>query len=228
MEPAATKRCSKCGTPKPLTDFYKQRDKKDGLRCSCKACCSTTSAERYARNPEPFKANNRKWFKENPGKAAVYSRKWRTQNPEKQKAAQLNWYYSNLEHCSVKNAVWHAQNPEKRQASHDKWNVLNPERVAASQAKRRAAKLGADGSHTLAEWVALCLEFSECCVRCWKHVGLKKLTRDHIVALDNGGSHDISNIQPLCKSCNSSKGTRHSTDYRPFEPNINLILQLAS
>jgi 5-methylcytosine-specific restriction endonuclease McrA len=40
-----------------------------------------------------------------------------------------------------------------------------------------------------------------------------KLTIDHVVPLVRNGSHDKSNIQPLCLSCNDSKGTK-VLDYR--------------
>lgn len=39
---------------------------------------------------------------------------------------------------------------------------------------------------------------------------------DHIIPLARGGGHTASNLQPLCLLCNSSKGAKHSTDYRPF------------
>lgn len=35
-------------------------------------------------------------------------------------------------------------------------------------------------------------------------------------ALANGGSNYIENIQPLCRSCNSSKSNRYTFDYRPL------------
>lgn len=34
------------------------------------------------------------------------------------------------------------------------------------------------------------------------------LTVDHIVPLNNGGTHDITNLRVICRSSNSSKGAR--------------------
>ncbi len=36
----------------------------------------------------------------------------------------------------------------------------------------------------------------------------KALQVDHIVAVANGGTDDMENLQTLCRSCNASKGTK--------------------
>jgi 5-methylcytosine-specific restriction endonuclease McrA len=46
------------------------------------------------------------------------------------------------------------------------------------------------------------------CGICDFPVPLKQVSWDHIIALTNGGTHDISNLQPSHASCNSSKGNR--------------------
>ena len=70
------------------------------------------------------------------------------------------------------------------------------------QLRRRLAQ--ERGTHTEDEWLELCAEFGFRCVRC----GLRPLAleRDHIIPIYQRGTEAISNIQPLCKICNTAKG----------------------
>ena len=43
---------------------------------------------------------------------------------------------------------------------------------------------------------------------CAKCGAVDDLTVDHIIAIKQGGTNDPSNYQTLCRSCNSSKGSR--------------------
>lgn len=45
-------------------------------------------------------------------------------------------------------------------------------------------------------------------LRCVDCGSTEDITIDHIIAVANGGTNDIDNLQTLCRSCNSKKGTR--------------------
>jgi 5-methylcytosine-specific restriction endonuclease McrA len=110
--------------------------------------------------------------------------------------------------CMAKKADFYAEGARRRSR---RWRKDNPQKNQANKRIHRARKIGNGGRHTEAEWIALCAQFRLLCVRCLKQ---KLLTRDHVVPLTWGGTDDISNIQPLCRSCNSFKGNRDATDYR--------------
>jgi len=46
-----TKKCSKCGEIKPLSEFYKSSTRKNGHQCLCKTCDKKGNTERYRADP---------------------------------------------------------------------------------------------------------------------------------------------------------------------------------
>jgi 5-methylcytosine-specific restriction endonuclease McrA len=74
-------------------------------------------------------------------------------------------------------------------------------RRASDKARRR----GAVGSFTPEEWNAKMLAHGGACVQCGStsHIEI-----DHIIPISKGGTNNIENLQPLCRSCNASKGNR--------------------
>jgi 5-methylcytosine-specific restriction endonuclease McrA len=75
------------------------------------------------------------------------------------------------------------------------------------------------GKHTKRQWLDLLEQYKSCpmCDRLWADIPNRPdkrykyvWTKDHIIPITKGGTDDISNIQPLCYQCNSSKCNRNS------------------
>lgn len=85
--------------------------------------------------------------------------------------------------------------------------------VSRNSAERKRLEANATGSHTQEEWKAIVDRSGNTCLCCGvsgEHVGL---TKDHVLPLEQGGTNYASNLQSLCRSCNSRKGNRE-IDYR--------------
>lgn len=86
---------------------------------------------------------------------------------------------------------------------------------------RRVREIHAIGAHEEQDWLRLVKACGGCCLRC----GGLEITKDHIVPLARGGTNSLSNLQPLCRSCNSWKGTR-TLDLRDYSsPQIAKLLR---
>ena len=92
---------------------------------------------------------------------------------------------------------------QKHRSEYNKqWRQKNKELVSFHAKQHIRRKKGAMGTHTLEDWNLLKNCYGFICPACNE---LKPLAEDHIIPLVKGGSNDIGNIQPLCKSCNSRK-----------------------
>ncbi len=138
-----------------------------------------------------------------------YDRQYREKNKEKIKGNWTDWYKRNIEKSSIRVGEWRKKNKEKANKHWREWRTKNGKNAEYDNA-RRARERNAEGRYTASEFTALCEKYENKCLKCGEE---KKLTADHVVPLIAGGSNGIDNIQPLCKSCNSSKGTK-TIDYR--------------
>lgn len=116
------------------------------------------------------------------------ARSWKAKNKDKVKEYALKW---------------NAANPGRKKAAFDNWHKANPGKQSEFNQRRRALKRSAEGVFTVQDIERIRLAQKGRCAACGKT--RKKLSVDHIVPLSKGGTNWPSNIQLLCKSCNSSK-----------------------
>ena len=116
---------------------------------------------------------------------------------------------------AIENARY-AANSAKRIRQADEWRRANPEKVKGYRTghnqKQRAKRASVFVDPNLpSDYRGLLLDFYGACLRCgsWDNLEI-----DHVTPISKGGSHELSNMQVLCKPCNSSKGNRSSVDFR--------------
>lgn len=196
---SGVKRCTKCGEVKPLDEFHKDRQNhSNGRVAQCKVCTKKRMQRYYEKNKTQIIARIRKYEQLHQQEVASRHHKY---------------YLAHREEIIARSAQWHKENPEKVRIQNAKWNKNHPEKMREIVNRRRARKVAAIGSHTSKDFIELCRSTEWKCLCCDTPHTVKILTEDHIVPLSKGGTDNIDNIQPLCRSCNSSKGVK-IIDYR--------------
>lgn len=117
MADAILKRCGRCSSSKPLSDFYR-----GGKAGYCIPCEKTYKRERYLANADFFKAKSREWAHD---------------NKERKRATDKAWSTSNRERVAANQRAWVAKNPEKRKLSYTTSRARNLDAYRAREAAYR-------------------------------------------------------------------------------------------
>ena len=71
------KRCIKCGKMMPLTEFYKDKNRSDGLQYYCKKCCSIMGKSYRERNVDMLKQRGHDYNQKHKEQCAKRTALWR-------------------------------------------------------------------------------------------------------------------------------------------------------
>lgn len=200
-----TKICSRCKKELPISKFPKHKRSRDGLGAWCKECHREYNKVYQRTHRKESCRRVRKWRRRN--KEKINRRIRESYDPQKRRER----YMRNRETELARQREYN-QRPEVKVRHREQqrlWISRNRELKREYWRQYNARKQGADGSHSTDEWLSICKKCGWLCAACGiAHTEDNPLTMDHIVPLSKGGTDYIDNIQPLCRKCNSKKGTR--------------------
>lgn len=199
--------CSRCKEEKPLSAFHKGQLYRGGYNARCKACRSEIAAAAYRKDPAFYINRGREWEKRNDpdgskrrGYAMKYSRAHGVKpkrifaTPAERDAAQAEYQARYVE-----------RNAEKVRASKRAYEAMFPERVAMAKAQNKAHRRDAPGEVTGRQWREILFFYGHACGLCKTPEAEKPLTVDHFMPIAKGGTHEWTNVWPLCLPCNMRK-----------------------
>lgn len=156
-------------------------------------------AEYRDRNRERLREDCRAYHASHREQRRQYSRQWRASlSPDERKEFDRQGREKRREERAAHRREWGI-------ATGYKWHRVNPAGQAAKNARRRVKILQAEGYYSDADVLRLKELQGGKCACCRKKA---KLEVDHIKPLVKGGTNWPSNLQLLCKPCNSRKAAK--------------------
>lgn len=213
------KTCTQCKLVKDLTCFGNAKKYKDGLRPECKACRKVY----YDKNRSVILEKHKEYYQVNCERRKEYQRNYTASHKEENKTRCRDRRLKNPKYHSIywstnkailsnKCRLKRLQNLELMRVKDKESRERHKERRNIQRINYRARSRNAPGSISVLTWKSLLSKYGSCCLRCGSSANL---SIDHIIPLSKGGTNFPNNLQPLCRSCNSSKGTK-TMDYRLF------------
>jgi len=139
-----------------------------------------------------------------------YNARYYEEHEKEVKKQQAGYREKHRKHLRAYFITFYQENKERRKKVAAQYQKDHPDKCKTYHANRRTKKSKAGGAYTSVEWNDLCSHYDHKCLDCRKR---RKLEADHIIPVSKGGTSNIDNIQPLCRTCNAHKGTK-TTDFR--------------
>lgn len=178
-------------------------------RATLKAIKETASRNANPERKEKFNTYHQQWMKnrsaEKKARSLFLNRQRHANWTPEQKAA----HYAARRERELRSIQSEEKQEQQREWFRLYWASLSEEKryeYGMKNHRRRARILSLNESYTLDEWISLLDKHGHRCAKC-RRQGVQ-LTVDHVIPIIKGGNNTIDNIQPLCKSCNCSKGIK--------------------
>lgn len=210
--------CASCETPKPTSEFWLKRDRKDGRDRERIVCGKARNKRKHTART----ANK------------VYKRSRNGEVPHGTNSRYVH-YRCRCEECRAARSYFmsglYTEDPARFQAYTQVYA-----RTERGRQSRRSKALTRRGRHTNAAGTAsvdqITARWDYYGGRCWV-CGIAAGALDHVIPLSRNGSNWPANLRPICKSCNSKKSNRSPTHFlsirerRILQTRPSLVVQAA-
>jgi hypothetical protein len=188
-----TKRCSKCGIEKELSEYHKRSSVGNGHRAECKECSAALCREYHQSHQKEQAKAGRKYRQSHKIEEVERHRKYRLSHKIEITENSCKYYQSHKTKEAERSRKYGLT--EKGKLSRKRRNH-----------NRRARMKNTKATLTIEEWNKILTIQKNKCNICGKRFITKRLpTMDHIMPLSHGGNLSFGNVQALCQSCNSRK-----------------------
>lgn len=223
------KMCKKCGSIKPMDEFYSARDRKDGRRSECKECHK--QAMRAIYNTQEYREARSEYYKRPEVKQAERERKRNQSSAVRQKDRERQRIYRGQsevrEHLQAldrkrsrtpefrQRRRKYEQSPQFKQAKQEYYkSEQGKAKLRRAKAMRRSRKARCYSERLPRNYErALLDQQSGRCIYCDVRLEGTNIQLDHILPLYLGGPNMFENLQLICKPCNSRKHNKHPVDF---------------
>lgn len=216
--------CRVCKQRKPLSEFYRDKSKKLGRAGICKECQSAWAEQYHLKHKKQIAERMRQYDLNNKKHKAEYMREYNLKHKERIAKRTRKYHLANKKQIAEQRSDFYLSHKEQIAERVKDYYLNHKEQVAERMKKyrqtengrlvinclsqrRRALKAEAEGDGITPEQFQRVVK-NQCnkCNLCSRDFCKSRpATVDHIIPLSKGGTHDSSNIQALCQSCNSSK-----------------------
>lgn len=231
------KRCCHCSLLQPWENFHARRNVPDGMEYRCRHCDSLKQRTHYQKNKDHKIAYGRAWKKSHRAKILQQRRQRYAANPERYRAAARMQYHKNpvqgvlyAQNYRIKNRAIYlrtqANSNARLKPKRKAWRHMNKMTLVRYTARRKALKKGLPDTFSQEEQKFMHQYWGYACAVCGNQQGfLWGLAEDHWIPLASPlcPGTIATNMIPLCHGnggCNNSKHIRdpHEWLHEHFPP----------
>lgn len=194
------RKCRICQMVKPIDAFQLQVGRH---RAACKDCESLARKERYAANPEKYRAEAREYGRTHREERSKRFKQWYGANRERNIARVIKWQNEHLEHRQA----WIAANADRRRAADRRYCERHPERRRMIAHMRLSIIRATAGAYRMTK-AEIIERDGTICYLCGVDFPPGLLTIEHVIPLSRGGGHTPDNLRVACGPCNCRKGAK--------------------